>query len=46
LLTFTFSAGEMPKELGKLANLTFFNAAVNKLQGGLSTHTERFGLRD
>ena len=44
LLTFTFSAGELPKELGKLANLTFFNAAGNKLQGGLSTRTERLRM--
>ena len=41
---FTFSAGELPKELGKLANLTFFSAAGNKLQGGLSTRAEHFIL--
>ena len=33
LMTFTFSAGELPKELGKLANLTHFDASWNKLQG-------------
>ena len=41
LLTFTFSVGELPKELGELVNLTLFNAADNKLQGGLSTRSER-----
>ena len=41
-----FLAGELPKELGKLVKLTYFNVADNGLEGGLSTHTERFGLRD
>ena len=34
-----FSAGELPKGLGKLVNLTFFNAAGNKLQGRLTSST-------
>ena len=41
---FTFSAGELPKELGKLVSLAFFDAAGNKLQGGLSTRTERLRI--
>ena len=35
----------LPKELGELANLTYFNAAENKLQGWLSTRSERFRFR-
>ena len=46
LLTFIFSAGGLPKELGKLVSLALFDAAGNKLQGGLSTRTERFDRRD
>ena len=46
LLTFTFSAGELPKELDKLAKLIFFNAAGDKLHGGLSTRTGRFMLSE
>ena len=37
-----FGTGELPKELGKLVNLTYFNAANNELQGGLSSRSERF----
>ena len=34
---FHFFAGQLPKELGKRVNLTYFNVAGNELQGGLST---------
>ena len=33
LLTFSLFAGELPKELGDLVNLTFFDASQNKFQG-------------
>ena len=32
-----FLAGELPKQLGDLFNLTHFDVAFNKLEGGLST---------
>ena len=40
-----FLAGELPKELGKLVNLTYFNVEFNRLEGGLSTRSERFRFR-
>ena len=36
-----FLAGELPKEFGKLVKLTYFNVKFNRLEGGLSTRTER-----
>ena len=33
-------AGELPKGLGKLVNLAYFNVARNELEGGLSTRAE------
>ena len=33
LLTFSLFAGELPKELGDLVNLTDFDASYNKFQG-------------
>ena len=33
MLTFSLFAGELPKELGDLVNLTFFDASDNKFQG-------------
>ena len=36
---FHFFAGQLPKELGKLVNLTYFSVAGNELQGGLSTRS-------
>ena len=35
LLTFHFFVGELPKELGKLINLYFFNVANNSIGGEL-----------
>ena len=35
LLTCPLFAGELPKELGKLINLTFFNVADNSIGGEL-----------
>ena len=40
LLTFTFSAGKLPEQLGQLTKLTGFDASHNKLTGALSTRTE------
>ena len=37
LLTFTFSAGELPKQLGQLTELTRFDVSDNELTGALST---------
>jgi len=33
LLTFSLLAGELPKELGDLVNLTFFDASYNTFKG-------------
>ena len=38
----TFVAGQLPKELGKLVNLTHFDAVCNSLSGVLSIRSERF----
>ena len=40
----TFFAGQLPKELGKLVNLKEFDVYGNKIEGQLSTRTERFGV--
>ena len=37
----TFFAGQLPKELGKLVNLTHFDAQFNSLSGVLSIRTGR-----
>ena len=37
----TFVAGQLPKELGKLVNLTHFDAVCNSLSGVLSVRSER-----
>ena len=44
LLTFHFLAGKLPRELGKLANLTHFDAQYNSLSGALSIRAEHFIL--
>ena len=45
-LMYSLFAGELFKELGKLANLEVFNASYNGLRGGLSTRSERFNVDD
>ena len=44
LLTFSTFAGELPKELSDLGNLTHFDVAGNARQGALSTRAERLTL--
>ena len=44
LLIFTFSTGELPKQLGQLTKLTHLDVSDNELTGGLSTRTERLHI--
>ena len=44
LLIFTYSAGELPKQLGQLTKLTHLDVSENELTGALSTRSERVVL--